>query len=314
LLALSAAVLVAHALLLQPPRGTVQPARERTRALVTRTVPPPELPVPAAALAIASTTPAAPAPSPPPARARPAARPVTIAAAPTAAAAMATPPATPKATEQAAFAVAPSTLLHYKIKAQTRGITLEAQSRLHWRHDGEQYEAKLELSGAFFPTRTQQSTGRITAQGLAPLRFSDKARREEAAHFQREEGKVSFSSNRPDATLGEGAQDRLSVMLQLGAMIAGQPRNFGPGTTISIQTASVRDAEVWQFTIEGEEALQLPGGELNTLKLIRNPRKEFDQKIELWLAPGMAYVPVRLRLTQPNGDWVDQQWSSTDKG
>jgi hypothetical protein len=37
-------------------------------------------------------------------------------------------------------------------------------------------------------------------------------------------------------------------------------------------------------------------------------------KVELWLAPGAAYAPVRLRLTQPNGDWVDQQWSSTDRG
>ena len=51
-----------------------------------------------------------------------------------------------------------------------------------------------------------------------------------------------------------------------------------------------------------------------TLKLTRNPRKEFDIKVELWLAPGMDYVPVRLRLTQPNGDWLDQQWSSTDRG
>jgi hypothetical protein len=102
--------------------------------------------------------------------------------------------------------------------------------------------------------------------------------------------------------------------MQLGAMIAARPKNFGPGTTISLQTASTRDAEVWQFTVEGGEVLQLPGGAIAGLKLIRNPRKEFDQKIELWLAPAMDYVPVRLRLTQPNGDWVDQQWSSTDKG
>ena len=51
-----------------------------------------------------------------------------------------------------------------------------------------------------------------------------------------------------------------------------------------------------------------------TLKLTRSPRKEYDIKVELWLAPGMDYVPVRLRLTQPNGDSVDQQWSSTDRG
>jgi hypothetical protein len=32
----------------------------------------------------------------------------------------------------------------------------------------------------------------------------------------------------------------------------------------------------------------------------------------VWLAPGKAYAPVRLRLTQPNGDWADHQWSATD--
>jgi hypothetical protein len=205
-------------------------------------------------------------------------------------------------------------LLRYKVTAHTRSMLWHADSRLHWRHDGSGYEAKLELSGPLFPSRTQSSTGRITAEGLEPLRFSDKARTEEAAHFEREQGKVTFSSNRPDAALATGAQDRLSVLLQLGAMIAGDPRKFAPGATISIQTASTRDAEHWQFSIEGDEQLQLPGGVLQTLKLTRVPRKEFDQKIELWLAPALDYVPVRLRLTQPNGDWVDQQWSSTDRG
>jgi hypothetical protein len=53
---------------------------------------------------------------------------------------------------------------------------------------------------------------------------------------------------------------------------------------------------------------------VQAVRLLRNPRKEYDVKVELWLAPGAAYAPVRLRLTQPNGDWVDQQWSSTDRG
>jgi hypothetical protein len=46
----------------------------------------------------------------------------------------------------------------------------------------------------------------------------------------------------------------------------------------------------------------------------RQPRRQYDQSIELWLAPGMDYAPVRLRLTQPNGDSADYQWSSTDRG
>lgn len=204
--------------------------------------------------------------------------------------------------------------LRYKVVAQVRSQAWAGAGELVWRHDGESYEARMEISAPLLPTRTQRSTGRVTAEGLAPLRFSDKGRSEEAAHFERDKGKVSFSSNRPDAPLLAGAQDRLSVMLQLGAMIAGEPKKFPPATTIAIQTAGTRDAEPWLFMVEGEEELDLPGGKVAALKLTRMPRKEFDQKVELWLAPAMDYVPVRLRLTQPNGDSADQQWSSTDRG
>jgi hypothetical protein len=333
LLALTAAVLAVHVLVLQPQPRMFQQFREsRPRALITRTVvsqappavapaAPPEPVITPAARARSVLAPAEEAPrrTDLPLAARAAGLVAAVAAVPVGSAAKtpaaSTPAAsTPAVSQSLAFAVPKSVLLHYEVTAHTRGLVLNARGQLRWRQDGNEYEAKLELLGGLFPNRTQESTGRITVEGLAPQRFSDKARSEEAAHFQRDEGKVSFSSNRPDAPLLPGAQDRLSVMLQLGAMIAGNPKNFGPASTISIQTASTRDAEVWHFTVEGEETLQLPGGELKTLKLIRNPRKEFDQKIELWLAPGMDYVPVRLRLTQPNGDWVDQQWSSTDKG
>jgi hypothetical protein len=309
LLAVTALVVVVHGWMLQPPPGAFQPAAgARPRPLITRTV---ETPSPPVEMPVALPTPAPPKVAPParPANPRPDFIAANVQSAPH-------PPATPKpsAARTSVFAIPGSMVLHYQVTAHTRGLVLNAQGQLHWHHDGNEYDARLELNGPLLPSRVQQSTGRITAEGLAPLRFSDKARSEEAAHFQREEGKVSFSSNRPDAPLTPGAQDRLSVVIQLGAMIAGKPENFAPGTAISIQTANTRDAEVWQFTVEGEETLRLPGGELSALKLVRNPRKEFDQKIELWLAPGMAYVPVRLRLTQPNGDWVDQQWSSTDKG
>jgi len=211
------------------------------------------------------------------------------------------------------FSVPAAARLHYQVTAAVRQLRLQGEGELVWRHDGTSYDAQLVISSPLLPSRTQHSTGLITAEGLEPLRFSDKARSEEAAHFLRDQGKVTFSSNRPDAPLVAGTQDRLSVMLQLGAMVGGAPAKFPVGTVISVPTASTREAEPWLFTVEGEETLELPGGKVAALKLIRNPRREFDQKVELWLAPGMDYVPVRLRLTQANGDWVDQQWSSTDR-
>lgn len=203
--------------------------------------------------------------------------------------------------------------LRYQVTVKSGQATRHGDAELVWRHDGDRYEATLQVSAPSLPTRTQHSAGRVTADGLAPTRFSDKARSEAATHFERDKATLTFSSNRPAAVLLAGAQDRLSVLLQLAAMVAGEPLKYPSATTISVQTAGSRDADIWLFTVDGEEQLVLPGGTIDTLKLTRNPVREFDQKIELWLAPGMDYVPARLRLTQASGDWLDQQWLATDK-
>ena len=228
--------------------------------------------------------------------------------------AAAPPPATVANGLPQVLAIPVPSRMRYEVVAEARGLTFNGNAVLDWRHDGSQYEVKLELSGPLLPSRTQRSAGRITEEGLAPQAFYDKSRTEQATHFDHEKGRITFSNNRPDAVLAAGTQDRLSVVVQLAVLIGGQPERFPPGTQVAIPTASTRDAESWVFAVEGEEDLQLPGGSVRALKLQRLPRKEFDQKVELWLAPRMDYAPVRLRLTNPNGDTVDQRWSSTDKG
>lgn len=212
-----------------------------------------------------------------------------------------------------ALAIPGSVRLKYDVTGLARGQTWTLGGQLLWRHDGSQYEARLEYSAPLLPSRSQRSTGRITAEGLAPQRFSDKSRSEQATHFQRDSGTLVFSNNAPQQPLLPGAQDRLSVFLQLAAMLAAEPAKFPAGTAITVQTVGTRDSQPWLFTVEGDEALDLPGGRVETRKLVRNPRGEYDIRIELWLGTGMDYVPVRIRLTQPNGDFVDQQWTSTDR-
>jgi uncharacterized protein DUF3108 len=208
----------------------------------------------------------------------------------------------------------PPVRMKYEMTATYRGLPLQGEGELSWRHDGKEYELQLEARSPLLGTRRQRSVGRVTAQGLEPLHFWDKSRSEQAAHFDRERGRVTFSNNQPDAPLAAGVQDRLSVVLQLAATVAAQPAAFPPGTQVAISTASVREAETWVFAVDREEDLQLPGGTVRALKLQRLPRREYDQKLELWLAPRMDYAPVRIRLTSPNGDTVDQRWSSTDRG
>ena len=212
------------------------------------------------------------------------------------------------------MSILPSPRLHYDVQAQVRGFTLGGTAELTWRHDDQAYEARLEVSALGRISRAQRSTGRLTGQGLAPDYFSDKSRKEQATHFDRDRNRLVFSNNKPEAPLVEGMQDRLSVVLQLAALVAGSPGKYVAGTTLTIPTTGTSDAENWIFSVEGEEDLRLPGGSVRALKLQRLPRKEYDQKVELWLAPRMDYAPVRLRLTNPNGDAVDQRWSSTDRG
>jgi len=213
-----------------------------------------------------------------------------------------------------AYAVAPPARIHYKVTAQARGTTLQGNAQLDWRHDGRTYEALLQVDLQSLPRRTQASSGTLTRDGLAPHRFSERYRTEEAAHFDHAGTRVIFSNNRPDAALLVGAQDRLSAILQLGAMLSASPESFPPGTSIELQTASTREAQTWVFVVQAADPLVLPGGTVETVKLLRMPVGDYDSLVELWLAPGQAYAPVRLRLTQPNGDWVDHQWSSTDRG
>lgn len=212
-----------------------------------------------------------------------------------------------------AYAIPGPVRLQYDVAGRSRGQDWNLKGQLLWRHDGSEYEATLEYASPLVPSRSQRSTGRITAQGLAPSRFSDKGRGEQATHFERDSGTLVFSSNAPQLPLVAGAQDRVSVFMQLASMLAADPGRFPPGSGISIVTAGARDAEPWMFTVEGDETLELPGGATLTRKLVRLPRRQYDMRVELWLGIGADYVPLRIRLTQANGDYVDQQWSSTDR-
>ena len=64
--------------------------------------------------------------------------------------------------------------------------------------------------------------------------------------------------------------------------------------------------------VDGPETLELPGGSKQTIRLSRQPRKQYDQIAHLWLAPDLQYLPVRIRLTQANGDFADLQLQSAD--
>ena len=203
--------------------------------------------------------------------------------------------------------------LQFKVTGSSKGLNYFANAQLAWLNSGSHYDAAMKVSAFLIGSRSMTSVGLIKSSGLAPTRFADKFKSEMAAHFEGDKGKITFSANSPDAPWIEGAQDRVSVFIQLGGMLAGNPNDFPIGSSIAIYTAGPRDADVWTFKVEAEEKLQLPAGDMTTLRLTRTPRREYDQKIEIWYAPSLGYLPVRNRITQSNGDFVDQQLTEVRK-
>ena len=217
------------------------------------------------------------------------------------------------ANEASAFKIPAPVFLKYQVLGMSKQMNYSAWAEFSWQHDGQRYDSKLEVGAFLLGSRSQTSQGTLGAEGLMPQRFGDKFRTEVASHFQRDKGVVSFSNNAPEVPMLKGAQDRLSVVMQIAALLSAEPDRYPVGTMLSFQTVATRDAEVWLFLVEKAETLQLPYGDVPTIKINRKPRKEFDQTIELWFAPSIDYLPVRLRVTNANGDFVDQQLRKVEK-
>ena len=207
----------------------------------------------------------------------------------------------------------PPVTLDYEVHSVVDGTERTGAGELFWSHDGTTYNARLSVSYFRITLRTQTSTGKIGAKGLEPRRFGDKTRSEVAAHFEREKGKISFSANTPDIPLQDGAQDQLSVILQLGALLGGNPERINEGTNLPFQAVGARSAENWTFIVGKMERLKLPGGEIMARHLWREANAQYDINVDVWLAPDFGYLPVRIRLTQTNGNIIDQRWRSSEK-
>ncbi len=204
-----------------------------------------------------------------------------------------------------------SVRLKYKMTGLASGLNYHASGVMTWQQDGSHYEASMVVSAFLIGSRALESRGNITADGLAPTLFADKGRNERTATFQADKGTISFSENTPDAPWKRGAQDRVTVFFQLASLLAGQPNGFPPGSKIPIYTVGPRDVDTWTFTVAGEETLDLPIGTVSAIKLTRDPRREQDQRVEAWFAPSLGYWPVRSKVTQHGGDYIDQQLSSS---
>ncbi|MES2315940.1 MAG: DUF3108 domain-containing protein [Pseudomonadota bacterium] len=204
----------------------------------------------------------------------------------------------------------PSADLVYKIDARKKGFSLGGDAQVAWRAGNGTYSvstsARASLLGKILENRSE---GAIDAYGLAPTRFHEKRFRKDpsTANFDRAARTLTFNDGKLSYPLLGGEQDRSSVQWQLAATARAAPEKFVAGSEWKFFVGGRRDAEVWTFKVVGRESISTGMGSMQTVHFIKAPQPDTkDQHIDLWLAPGQQWYPVRLRFAEDDGEYVQQ--------
>lgn len=204
-----------------------------------------------------------------------------------------------------------STFWRYQVTAESRGRNFFANATMQWRLDQDQYSAHAVVSALLLGQRSQTSEGRITPQGLTPDRFKDVSRRTREITFDWPQQLAKRDEQAIATSLPEGAQDRLSAIVQLTVQLMNAPIQPSLHQEWAIPVVGFSGLEDWTFVYLGQALQDVPAGKFVTWHLQRKPKPDDSRgtTIDLWLAPAQYFVPVRIRYTEANGDFVDQQIS-----
>jgi hypothetical protein len=211
----------------------------------------------------------------------------------------------------------PSADLAYELNAQQRGFGLKGEALIAWRNSGNsgnsdgKYEVNVEARVPLIGKLTEyRSRGSIDSYGLAPDEFYEKRYRKDATTtaFDRDSKTITFTDAKEPYVLKGGEQDRASVTWELAsvARAAGESK-FKPGSEWTFVVAGRRDAEPWTFKVVKREKIHTGMGELDTLLVTREPRADSkSEAVDIWLAPGQEWYPVKLRFRDDDREAIEQ--------
>lgn len=154
------------------------------------------------------------------------------------------------------------------------------------------------------------STGEVTAAGLRPLHFEhhrgDDPAKRTVADFDWAGHSVThrYDGKNETAELPPGTQDRISLLYQF---------MFAPphGAEIELTMSNGRQLNHYLYKVVGEESLVTPAGRFDTVHLSRREGGRRDG-VEVWLAKGRHYFPVRIVVEEMGGGALEQELTSLE--
>jgi hypothetical protein len=225
----------------------------------------------------------------------------------------ATPASSPASGALANFEWPTSTRISYLLTGNYRGA-VSGSGQVEWIRVGSHYQVHVDLivgaSAAPLITRRMSSDGDITSQGLSPRRYDQETkvmlRSPNHQSMSFEPGVVVLANG--DRRLSvPGVQDTASQFVQLTYVFSTRPDLLKVGGMVDIPLALPHKVDIWTYDVVGEEVLYAPWGPLPTVHL--KPQKKNlnpnSLSAEIWFAPQLRYLPVRILIRQDESTYVD---------
>ena len=200
--------------------------------------------------------------------------------------------------------LATSVRLEYAVAATRSVLSLNGDGVFEYRRTGDSYTIDSSVTAAGIFEAKQSSTGSVRTEGLVPRTFTLRSSRRppRSIDFDWAARRVSFSHTGNVEPTRPQMQDRLSMMMQL----AWRQRREPAATRFEMPVAGPRHVSTFVFRGEGGESLAVPAGRFDTLKFAR-VNESGEDEFEVWLAPALCSLPVRLRFTDDKGLVIEQR-------
>lgn len=206
-----------------------------------------------------------------------------------------------------------STRLSYVLTGNYRG-EVHGNAQVEWVRAGSRYQVHLDvtvgLAMAPLMTRRATSDGELTAAGLVPHRYDEDIKvlfRDPRRATLRFEGDTVVLPDGQRRPRWPGVQDSASQFVQLSYLVSTQPGLLRVGNAIEIPLALPRRVDRWIYDVVSEELLDTPFGQVPSFHLrprrLQNPGNELSA--EVWLAPQLRYLPLRIRIRQDSETHID---------
>jgi Protein of unknown function (DUF3108) len=206
------------------------------------------------------------------------------------------------------FSVPPSGELRYDTRIN--GV-MNQVGNIHWVNDGQHYEMVVSIPLPFVGPYVYSSKGHIDGFGIAPEQYSEQRGRRAAdiTVFDRTTKQLVYTRTPNNQPLADGAEDRFSVVMQLSSLVRGSPDTYKPGVVRQFSVADNDSNEIWPIETVGDENVQTADGNVQARHFTRLPRREGDRRrLDIWLAPTLGWLPVRILQTEPNGMQIEMLW------